>query len=163
MGRFWTSPPNFCWVSGTLPSCQDTAEGSVHMDRGEWPQEPSRKSLRRRKVKGEDKWRDGKESRKYIKDLLFVSFANYLNLTTLNVWYHTDTKQQLSNCFIFYSGAIVFGNKTGHRPSRMRPLMCAGCCLRLGAENGRASAYTPPLGGVPRTLGMLSCSKVFAQ
>ena len=28
---------------------------------------------------------NGKESRKYIKDLLFVSFANYLNLTTLNV------------------------------------------------------------------------------
>lgn len=53
--------------------------------------------------------------------------------------------------------------RLGIVPPRMRPLMCAGCSLRLGAENGRASAYTPPLGGVPRTLGMLGYSKVFAQ
>lgn len=68
----------------------------------------------------------------YIKDLLFVSFANYLNLTTLNVWYHTDTKQQLSNCFIVYSGAIVFGNKTGHRTSSHE----ASDVCRLLSETG---------------------------
>lgn len=143
MGRFWKFPLNFCWVSGTLPSCQDTVERNLHMDRGEWPQEPSRKILRRRKGKREEreKWRDGKESRKYIKDLLFVSFANYLNLTALNVWYHTDTKQQLSNCFIFYSGAIVFGNKPGHYPSSHE----ASDLCRLLSENGSWKRQGPSL------------------
>lgn len=79
MGRFWTSPLNFCWVSGTLPSCQDPVEGSLHMDRSEWPQEPSRKSLSRRRVKGEDKWRHGKESR----NILRIYYLSVLQITSI--------------------------------------------------------------------------------
>lgn len=162
VGRFWTSPLASAGYLGLQHHCQDTVEEFGHGQR--WiASEPSRKSLRR-KVKWEEK-KNGGMGRE-TGNILRIYYWSVLQVHSIcfsdMISWAQSSNYLTASCSTLEPLSLAMG--TRHRPPRMRTLMCAGCSLRLGAENGRASVYTPSLNcGIPRTFGMLSCSKVFAQ